>query len=303
MEVSMEKGRSKGDGRKKLKKVYTTYVRPVLMNRKSLLGLIILTGFFIMGIFGPLIVPLNMESDISKRFLPPSKEHILGTDYFGIDIFAQIVHGTWSVLVLAFLPSIFAILMAVSIGITAGYLKGIFGRVVNGIIDVFMTVPSFPAMLLMAAMFKSVNIVFAAFLMSIWMWAGPAKMIRARVYSIRSMEFVEAAELLEMPKPHIIFKEITPHLMPYIFMQFVNMIKYSVGASQGLMFLGLLKFNPCHWGAMLNIAVTQTGSIYLPFAIHYPLSIIFFIVLMLIGCTLLSYGVEEIFNPKLRTYE
>jgi len=193
--------------------------------------------------------------------------------------------------------------MAVSIGITAGYLKGIFGRVVNGIIDVFMTVPSFPAMLLMAAIFKNVSIVFAAFLMSIWMWAGPAKMIRARVYSIRSMEFVEAAELLEMPKPHIIFKEITPHLMPYIFMQFVNMIKYSVGASQGLMFLGLLKFNPCHWGAMLNIAVTQTGSIYLPFAIHYPLSIIFFIVLMLIGCTLLSYGVEEIFNPKLRTYE
>ena len=51
MEVSMEKGRNKGDVRKKLKKVYTTYVRPVLMNRKSFLGLIILTGFFIMGIF------------------------------------------------------------------------------------------------------------------------------------------------------------------------------------------------------------------------------------------------------------
>lgn len=289
---------------KKIGTIYTAYLRPIVKNRKALTGIVILIGFFVMGTLGPLLIPLNMESDPAKRYLPPSREHLLGTDYFGIDIFAQIVHGTPYVLILAFLPSIFAISIAILAGISAGYLEGIPGRIINGIIDIFMTIPSYPAMLLMAAIFRETSsIIFSSFLMSIWMWAGPAKMIRSQVFSLKSAEFVEAAELLEMPVAHIIFKEIAPHLVPYIFIHFVNMIKYSVGASQGLMFLGLLKFIPYHWGTMLNVAVSQTSAIFIPSLAYYPLSIISFMILLLVGCSLLSYGVEEAFNPKLRTYE
>ena len=286
-----------------IKSTYDTYLRPVIKDRKALAGLLILTFFVVLALIGPYIWPLQMESDFSKRFLPPSREHPLGTDYFGIDVFRQIVHGTRVVLAVTFLPALIGTILATSIGIAAGYIGGIPGRVLNGIIDIFMTIPSFPALLLMAAFFREANIVLLSFIIAIWLWAQPAKTIAAQVLSLRSMDFVAAAEILELAKFHIIFKELMPHLMPYIFIQFVNMIRAAFGASQGLMFLGLLKFNPTHWGVMLNIAVYQSGALYVPYAIFYPLSILVFMILLLLGFVLVSYGVEETFNPRLRKYE
>ncbi|NJE26142.1 ABC transporter permease [Thermococcus sp. MV5] len=286
-----------------VKLTYDTYIRPMLKNKKALAGLLILTFFLVLAIIGPTIWPLNMESDFSNRFLPPSWEHPFGTDYFGVDVFRQLVAGTRVVLVVTFLPAMIGTILATSIGIAAGYIGGMPGRLLNGIIDIFMTIPSFPALLLMAAFFREANIILLSFIIAMWLWAQPAKTIAAQVLSLRSMEFVEAAELLELGRFHIIFKELMPHLVPYIFIQFVNMVRASFGASQGLMFLGLLRFNPTHWGVMLNIAIYQSGALYVPYAAFYPVAILTFMILLLSGFVLISYGVEETFNPRLRTYE
>jgi peptide/nickel transport system permease protein len=278
-------------------------LRPMLKNRKSLCGLLGLLFFVGMATVGPLIVPLQIGMEFGRRYLPPSLEHPLGTDYFGNDILQQLVHGAPTTLGLAATIALFATLIATVVGVASGYVGGVAGRALDFLTSIFLTIPSFPAMLILFVALGETHWLVAAAVMALWMWAGAAKSIKAAVYRVRFAPFVEAAENLNLGTPHILFKEIMPHVVPYIFINFVSTFRAALEASVGLMFLGALKYNPLHWGVMLNLAIFQTGSIYIARAIHYPLSIMAFVALLLFFTTLLSYGVEEAFRPELRGYE
>lgn len=283
--------------------IYDELIRPMLRNRKSLIGLSGLAVFVLVAVLGPCFIPLELKTDFSRRFLPPSLRHPLGTDYFGNDIFQQIVHGAPVTLSLAAAIALFATMIAAIVGVASGYVGGVVGRLLDALTNLFLVIPSFPAMLVIFVMLGETHWLVASALMAIWMWAGSARNIKSAVYSVRSMAFVEAAEGLNLGSFHIVVKEIMPHVVPYVFASFVSTFRGAIEASIGLMFLGVLKYNPLHWGVMLNLAIFQTGAIYVPHALHYPLSVITFVTLLLLFTTLLSYGVEEAFRPELRGYE
>jgi len=109
--------------------------------------------------------------------------------------------------------------------------------------------------------------------------------------------------MLNMGLGYILFSDIAKLLIPYIFINFVTQIKSAMEFSIGLMFLGLAKFDPTHWGIMLNYALYQAGALYTPKGFHYPFFIILNIVLLIYGGILLAQGIEEVFNPKLRGHE
>ncbi|MCX7845859.1 MAG: ABC transporter permease [Dictyoglomaceae bacterium] len=281
------------------------FIRPILMNRKAFIGFIILSIFIIMATIGPLIVPLNLSSNFAERYKPPSLKHPYGTDYFGIDIFQQIVHGARSVIGLSVLASLFAVIIGSIVGIARGYLGGFLSKFLDAIITIFLVIPSFPALLIMAAIFadRSLNVVAVALIISLWLWAPLAKQISAQVLSIKSREFIETSKMLNLGTSYILFKDIMPLLIPYIFINFITQLKGAMEFSVGLMFLGLAKFNPTHWGVMLNYALYQAGALYTPRGFHYPIIIMFHIVLLIYGGILFAQGIEEIFNPRLRRYE
>ncbi|ACI19643.1 ABC transporter permease [Dictyoglomus thermophilum] len=281
------------------------FIRPILMNRKAFVGLIILSIFILMAILGPVVVPLNLSSNFAERYQPPSWKHPYGTDYFGIDIFQQIVHGSRSVIGLSVLSSLFAVIIGSVIGIARGYLGGFISKFLDTIITIFLVIPSFPALLIMAAIFadKSLNIIAVALIIAMWLWAPLAKQISAQVLSIKSKEFIEVSKMLNLGTNYILFKDILPLLIPYIFINFITQLKGAMEFSVGLMFLGLAKFDPTHWGVMLNYALYQAGALYTPRGFHYPIIIMLHIVLLIYGGILFAQGIEEIFNPKLRRYE
>jgi len=289
--------------KKRLVNIYYSFLRPIFKNRRAFTGFVILLGFFLMATVGPLVVPLSLRTDWSKRYLPPSLEHPLGTDYCGRDIFQQIVHGSRSVLLIAVLSALFAIVLAVTVGITAGLLGGIVDIILSSIIDVFLTIPSFPVMLIIAATLKVKDPFSFSAIISMWMWAGLARSIRAEVVSIRNKEFIEAAKLLDLGTFHIVFREIMPLVMPYIAINFITMMRAAITASVGIMFLGVVPFDITHWGVMLNLAMFQYGAVYVPEGLHYALAPLACIVLLEYGAVCLSHGLEEIFNPRLKTYE
>lgn len=281
------------------------FIRPILMNKKAFIGFIILSIFIFMAIIGPIIIPLDLSSNFAERYKPPSLKHPYGTDYFGIDIFQQIVHGARSVIGLSVLACFFAIIIGSIIGIARGYLSGFFSKILDTIITIFLVIPSFPALLIMAAIFadKSLNVVAVALIISLWLWAPLAKQISAQVLSIKSREFIETSKMLNLGTSYILFKDIMPLLIPYIFINFITQLKGAMEFSVGLMFLGLAKFDPTHWGVMLNYALYQAGALYTPRGFHYPIIIMLHIVLLIYGGILFAQGIEEIFNPKLRRYE
>lgn len=86
---------------------YYDYIQPLLTNKKSLIGLMILLFYILMATIGPVVVPLDMNSNFAERYQKPSLKHPFGTDYFGVDIFQQIVHGSRSVISLTLLASFF----------------------------------------------------------------------------------------------------------------------------------------------------------------------------------------------------
>ena len=290
---------------KRFSNFFYDYIQPILTNKKSLIGLIILSFFILMATIGPLVVPLNMNSNFAERYQKPSLKHPFGTDYFGVDIFQQIVHGSRSVISLTLLASLFAVIIGTIFGVARGYIEGIAGKILDAVITVFLVIPSFPALLILAAIFTNakLNAVEIALLVAIWLWAPLAKQISAQVLAIKSKEFIEASRMLNMGLGYILFSDIAKLLIPYIFINFVTQIKSAMEFSIGLMFLGLAKFDPTHWGIMLNYALYQAGALYTPKGFHYPFFIILNIVLLIYGGILLAQGIEEVFNPKLRGHE
>jgi len=246
-----------------------------------------------------------MNSNFAERYQKPSLKHPFGTDYFGVDIFQQIVHGSRSVISLTLLASLFAVIIGTIFGVARGYIEGVAGKILDAIITVFLVIPSFPALLILAAIFTNakLNAVEIALLVAIWLWAPLAKQISAQVLAIKSKEFIEASKMLNMGLGYILFSDIAKLLIPYIFINFVTQIKSAMEFSIGLMFLGLAKFDPTHWGIMLNYALYQAGALYTPKGFHYPFFIILNIVLLIYGGILLAQGIEEVFNPKLRGHE
>ncbi len=283
--------------------IYYSIFRPILKNRRALVGFIILMGFALMAIVGPMVVPLNLKTNWGERFKPPSLEHPLGTDYGGRDIFQQIVHGSRDVLTIAVLAAMFAILMAVTIGITSGFLGGVADLILMGITDIFLTIPSFPVMMAIAAVLRVRDPFSFAAIISVWMWAGLARSIRTEVMSLKKKEFIEAAKMLGLGTFHIVFRELMPNIMPYIAINFITMMRAAITASVGIMFLGIVPFSITHWGVMLNLAMFQYGAVYVPEGVHYALAPLMCIVLLEYGAVSFSHGLEEIFNPRLKTYE
>ena len=274
--------------------------RVILSNRRAFFGFCVLVLYLLTATIGPLVVPLDMSQDFLARFQLPSLEHILGTDFAGRDILRQMIHGSTDVMIIAFATAFFGTILAASIGISAGLLGGKTDMVLMLIIDVFLTVPNFPIMIIFAAIFRISDPISFAIVLAIWSWPGLARAIRAQVLSLKSKEYVEVANVMSMPLRHIVFKEAGPSLVPFLMINFVDLARTAITASVGIMLLGLVPLSVTNWGMMLNMATYQTGAIYVPSALPYLLSPMGAIILFQYGLICFASGIEEVFDPRLR---
>jgi peptide/nickel transport system permease protein len=235
-------------------------VEPLIIiwhNKRAFVGLLILIFFFLMATVGPEVVPLDMKSRYAERFQPPSREHWLGTDYAGRDVWALIVHGSREVLFVAFLAAVFTIGIGITVGMFAGLRGGLTDTLLMILTNAILTVPSFPVMLIIGSVLDIRNVVTFGALLSIWAWGGLARATRSQVLSLKEREFIEAARVLGLSTPHIVFQELLPNIMPYVTINFLTTMRGAITASVGLMLLGLVPFSSKNWGMMMNMAMTQ----------------------------------------------
>lgn len=277
-------------------------LEPFLFIRESkwaFAGLIILLFFLAMATVGPYVVPLDMSAHPADRFQYPSLAHLLGTDYAGRDVLAQIVHGSRDVLSIAFLAATFAVSIAVVVGIPAGWQGGNTDRVLTFFTNAAMTLPRYLVMIVLAVAFKVRHPLSLAVVLGFWSWAELARALRSQVLSIKRREFIEAAQVAGLGTFHIVFRELLPNVMPLVVINFVTVMTDAVTASVALMLMGLVPFSATNWGMMLNLA-RQTGAIYVPRAICYVLAPMVAIALFQLGGVLFSHGLDEVLDPRLR---
>ena len=256
-----------------------------------------------MATIGPALIPLDLTTRFEERFKPPSLKHPLGTDFGGRDTLAQIVHGSTDVLTIALLTALFASSIAVCLGTMSGYLGGAADFALMAATDIFLTIPAFPVQLMIAVTIRIRDPFSFAAVLSIWMWAGLARSIRAQVRSLTSRDFIEAAKVEGLSTSHIVFKELLPNILSYVAINFIRMISGAITASVGIMFPGVVPFSLTHWGVMLNIAMFQYGAVYVPQGIYYTLSPLLCIILLEFGAVNFGHGLDEVVNPRLRRYE
>ncbi|MCI6357745.1 MAG: ABC transporter permease [Erysipelotrichaceae bacterium] len=275
------------------------FFKTIYANKKAFIGLIILAIFLFLTIFGRLIFPYDNATNFSEMYLSPSPEHWLGTDGLGRDLFKMIVYGTKDVMEIAFYTAILTVGLGCIIGISSGYFGGWYDRIISLIINLFMSLPTFPILLIMS-MFLTIRDNFTlALLLAIFAWPGLARAIRSQIISLKERDFIQICSVMGLSKAHIAFKELLPNIFSYVAISFISSMRNGITASVGMMTLGLALYEPTNWGGII-INARNSGALSIPAARMCIIAPILAIMIFQIGSILFSNGLDELVNPRLR---
>jgi peptide/nickel transport system permease protein len=273
----------------------------IYRNKKAFAGLIILFIFIFMALFGPILANLDMTVKFDERYQSPSWNHWLGTDYGGRDTFLQLVYGSRDVLTIGLFAAVFTVVIGFAIGAVSGFSAGMTDTALMFITNLFLTIPSFPILMIIAALVQIKDPISFALILAAWSWAPLARAVRSQILSLKHRDFIVACKIMGLKMPYIITREIMPNLTPYLAINFIMAAQGAIVASVGLMMLGLAPYSPSNWGMMIQLAVQNTGGIFNPKGYIYLISPIMCLGLFQMACIFFSNGLEEALNPRLRT--
>ena len=268
-------------------------------NRAGFIGFWAVVFFLLLAYVGPLVLPVSMAENVNQIYQAPSWQHLLGTDSEGRDILSEIVLGGGGVISVSFLASAISTFIAITFGAFAAFAGGRADYIILGITDVFLTIPQFPLLAVVAGFVRLSNGVELAALLGFLSWPTLLRAVRAEVLSLREQDFVQAARGLDLGAAHIIFREILPNMFTYIAINFIIGMTNAIYAQVGLIFLGLVPLAQANWGVMLSLAWTQ-GAAFYSGSLSYILSPVLAIALFQLSLITFNRSLEEIFNPRLR---
>ena len=236
------------------------------------------------------------DGDLLETLAMPSAEHWLGTDSLGRDTFARLLYGGQVSLTVALGSVGFGLAVGGALGLIAGYFGALADRVIMGVMTVLLC---FPALILAIALIASLgpNIANVTLAIGIIFVPAFARITRANTLSLRSREFVLAAEALGARLPRILLQEILPNLMPALLSYAVVMLGVAILAEAALGFLGLSVRPPQpSWGGM--IASERANLADAPQAVFIPAGFLFLTVLAI---NLLGEALRRIFDIRAQT--
>ena len=229
--------------------------RRLKRNKMAVLGLIILIILVLLAVFADVIANYDnvvIKQNLAHRLQGPSAAHWLGTDEFGRDIFARLVHGTRVSLQVGIVAVGISIVIGGILGAVAGYYGGKLDNTIMRIMDIFLAVPSILlAIAIVSALGPSIiNLMLAISISSV---PSYARIVRASVLSIRDQEFIEAAKAIGASNTRIIFRHIIPNSLAPVIVQATLGVASAILSTAGLSFIGLGIQPPApEWGSMLS---------------------------------------------------
>ncbi|HAS80368.1 MAG TPA: ABC transporter permease [Fusobacteriaceae bacterium] len=273
--------------------------RRLKKNKMAMIGLTILGIIVLLAIFADIIAPYDsvaIKQNLKERLQSPSSSHIFGTDEYGRDIFARLIHGARVSLQVGILAVGISIIIGGTLGAIAGYYGGKLDNIIMRIMDVFLAVPS---ILLAIAIVSALgpNLLNLMFAISISSVPGYARIVRSSVISIRDQEFIEAAKAIGADDFRIISKHIIPNALAPVIVQGTLGVAGAILSTAGLSFIGMGIQPPApEWGAMLS-----GGRQYLRYAPHVTTIPGVAIVIIILALNLLGDGLRDALDPRLKS--
>ncbi|MDI6824152.1 MAG: ABC transporter permease [Bacillota bacterium] len=270
--------------------------RRLRRNRGAVVGAAIVVLLVTLAAAAPLLAPADPNGqDLSARLLPPSPQHLLGTDEFGRDMLSRLLYGARPALAAGMLAAAIAMGLGVAIGLVSGYVGGAVDQVLMRVMDIMLAFPYLLlAMIVVAILGPSIsNAMVAVGLVNVPQYA---RLVRGCVLGVRTTEYVAAARALGIPRSRILGRHILPNVMAPIIIQATLGIGQAIVWAAGLSFLGLGAQPPApEWGAML--ASGREYMLQAPGLATFPGLAILVTVL---GFNLLGDGLRDALDPRLR---
>jgi peptide/nickel transport system permease protein len=263
-------------------------------NKAGVLGLILLLLVLLTAIFGPMLYSVSPFELLGRKFTPPGQKFFLGTDYLGRDVLAGIIQGSRTSLLVGIMAAGMMMTIGIIFGALAGYYGGLLDEVLMRLTEFFQVLPSFILAMVVVTLFKPTlwTIILA---ISISMWTGTARILRAEFMSIRERDFVTASRALGSKNRRIIFREILPNALPPMIVNASLMVGVAILFEAGLSFLGLADPNIMSWGYMIGSSRTYLRQAW--WTVSFPGLAIFVTVLSL---SLVGDWLNDFLNPKNR---
>ena len=273
------------------------WARSIISNKKSAVGVLILAFFFAVALLAPVLAPTAPQRMVGRPHDPPSDKFAFGTTRQGQDVYSQMVYGAGGSLRIGFITGTIIIVIAVAIGLTAGFVGGIIDEILSLITNIFLVIPGLPLIIVVASMIQNPGPDTIILVLSFTSWAYGARVLRAQTLALRNAEFVEAARVSGEPTWRIIAGEILPNMTSLVVSSWIGAVLYAILAAAGLEFIGLGNPNSVTWGTILywaqNNQALLTGAWWTFILPGCAISAVG------LSLTLINYGIDEITNPRL----
>ncbi len=278
--------------------------------RKAFSGLWRSSGYFRFGIvslaFAVVMVVLSffspyrpMESFAVTPDLPPSLAHLFGTNSRGQDLFWQMTVALRNSLRFGAMTALLSRIIAVWVGMYAGYKGGILDKAIMAVNDSFLVLPVLPILLLLQFLLREkMNWFYMAVMMAVLGWPYDARLIRAQVMSLKERVFSETAVFCGMPVRRVILKEHLPYVMPIILATTINNFLWSIGMEVTLSILGLTNINEASIGVVIFWANQHQAMI--SGVWWWWAAPVFVIVFVFAGLYLLAVALNDYIDPRTR---
>jgi peptide/nickel transport system permease protein len=235
------------------------------------------------------------RGELGDQFLAPmTKGHLLGTDTNGRDVLVRLAFGGRVSLLVAVLAGVGTLLIGGGVGAVAGFFGGWIDGVLMRLVDVLLSIPGLPLLLLISVLYKP-GVVGLAVVIALLSWPGVARIIRGEVLARRHADYVDAARVAGANDGTIIFRHIVPNVVPLAVVWISLAIPSLILVEATLSFLGFgVRVPVPSWGNMLEGATEyysrSWSNVFFPgFAIW----------LTVLAINLIGNGLRDALDPRL----
>ncbi len=262
----------------------------------SFIVLLVILILAVLSIFSPYDPTLW---NVVPRDMRPSAEYWLGTDSNGQDIFWQATFAIRNSLIISLIAGLVSRVIAILVGMIAGYKGGATDRILMFISDSLLVIPLFLIFVMLAMMVREhMNLVVLGLMLSVFGWAWDARLIRSIILSLREREFTKIAILSGTGTVKLVWNEYMPFAMPLIFSTLINNIGFAIGLEITLAIIGLVDLMTPTLGTMLNWALFYQSILLGRW--WWVLTPMVLSILLFIALYWLSVSISEYLDPRTR---
>ena len=292
---------------------WTIIWRRFRKHKLALAGIVVIVVIALACFLAPWVAPYDPIHDIAKdengqiiKNDPPSRQHLMGTDNIGRDVFSRLLYAGRISLLVAFIVTFSSILIGVSVGAVSGYYGGVTDDVIQRFVEFFIAIPLLPMLLAFSALLRGVTIpglprewssaAIITIILIVFLWTTSSLLVRGMVLSLRNQEFTEAARAQGMNNFGIITKHMIPNSLAPIIVTATLLIGTVIIYESALSFLGFGIQPPVPtWGNMLNEYQNEMWT--QPAKVFYPGLMIFICVL---AFNYIGDGLRDAMDPRLK---